>query len=85
MDFPACHFASDEDFAAMSMNTNEFLKLSSLDILIPRATRFDTETLTEYTDVVASLAEQRSLLYFGTQQRRLVKAPYLTYSQACAR
>ena len=58
---------------AMSVDTNEFLKNTSLDVLIPQTTNFELEELAKHIDDGSSLPEQRSLLYFGMQKMNLPK------------
>ena len=60
-------------FIAMSVDTENFLKNTSLDVLIPQSTDFRVEDVVEYIDDVASFPKQRSLLYFGMQRITLAK------------
>ncbi len=57
----------------MIVDTDEFLKSSSLEVLVPEATDVQIEELfqhkTENSDNVTSTAERRSLLYFGMDLR----------------
>lgn len=59
----------------MSVDTDVFLKNSTIEILIPKATSFEVEELSQCTDDVVSAVEKRSLLYFGMQRKNPVKAP----------
>lgn len=53
----------------MTVDTDEFIQCSSLEVLVPEATDVELEELlshkTENNDSIISTAERRSLLYFG--------------------
>ena len=60
---------------AAEMEMEMFLRSSTMDVFIPKATDFEIEELIDSSEDAMSSVEKRSLLYFGMQKKGSTKAP----------